>query len=65
MTYLWDRLHEDEWYIQKMKVIDEEDVKTWVAQATVSNYIFEDLFRTTLENVTTVESQLVLQKVTM
>ena len=46
-----------------MEVINEDDVRTWVAQALASNYILEDLFRTTPEKVTTVESQLVVHKV--
>ena len=33
VVYLQDRLHEDEQYIQKLEIINEEDVRTWVAQA--------------------------------
>ena len=65
VTYLQDRLHEDEQYIQKMEVISEYDVKTWISQASVSNYILEDLFRTTLEKVTGMESQLGVHEVTL
>ena len=56
VTYLQDRLHEDEQYIQKMEATSEDDVRTWVAQALASNYILEDLFRTTPEKVTGMES---------
>ena len=31
VAYLQDRLHKDEQYIQKMEIINEEDVRTWVA----------------------------------
>ena len=65
MTYLHNRLHVDEKYIQKMEVISEDDVKTWVAQAKVRNYLLEYLFRTTPEKVTGAESQLVVHEVTV
>ena len=65
VAYLHDILHEDEQYIQKIEIINEEDVRTWVAQAYVSNYILEDLYRTTPKRVTRMETQLVIHKVTM
>ena len=63
MAYLQDILHEDEQYIQKVEIINEADVRTWVAQASVSNYILEDLYRTTPERVTRVETQLAVHEV--
>ena len=48
-----------------MEFIGEDDVKTWIAQALVNDYILRDLFRTTLEKVTGVESQLVVHEVTV
>ena len=65
MEYLPDILHKDEKYIQKMEIISEDDVKTRIVQASASKYILEDLFRTTLEKVTGMESQLVVHKVTV
>ena len=60
VMYLHDRLHEDEQYIQKMEVISEDNVKNWIAQSSTNNYILEYLFRTNLEKVINVESQLVI-----
>ena len=48
-----------------MEVINEEDVRTWVAQASVNNYILEFLCRTAPERVTRVETQLSEHEVTM
>ena len=64
MTYLQDRLHKDEQYIEKMEVISEDNVKNWIAQDSTNNYILEYLFRTNLEKVINVESQLVIHQVT-
>ena len=65
MVYLEDRLHGDVQYIHKLEIINEEDVMTWVAEASVSNYILEDLYRTTPKRVTRVETQLVVHEVTL
>ena len=56
IAYLQDRLQEDVQYIQKMEVVNEEDVKNWVAQASVSSYILEDVCRSTPKKVTHVET---------
>ena len=63
VAYLQDRLYEDEQYIQKIEIFNEYDLRTWVAQASVSNYILEDLYRTTLEKVTCVETRLGVHEV--
>ena len=65
MAYLQDRLHEDEKNIQKIEIINEEVVKTQIAQAYISNYILEDLYRLTLPKVANVETQLVVHEVTV
>ena len=65
MLYLQDKLHEDEQNIQKIEIISEEVVKTWIAQASVSNYLLEALYRLTPPKVTAVETQLVVHKVTV
>ena len=62
MVYLQHRIQEDVQYIQKMEVIN-EDVKTWDAQASVSNYILEDMCRYTFEKVTHMETQLAMHEV--
>ena len=46
-----------------MEIINEEDVTNWVVQASASNYILEELYRTNLERVTHVETQLVVHEV--
>ena len=56
VSYLQDILHEDEQNIQKIKTISEEVVKTWIAQASISNYLLEDLYRLTPPKVIEVES---------
>ena len=48
-----------------MEVINEEYVRTWVAQASVNNYILEELYRLTAAKVTNVETQMAMHKVTM
>ena len=65
MVYLQDRLHEDEQKIQKFESICEELVKTWIKQASVSNYLLEDLYRLTPPKVTAVATQLVVHEVTV
>ena len=40
-------------------------VKTWIGQASVSNYLLEDLYRLTPPKVTAVETQLVVHEVTV
>ena len=45
LKFLQDKLLEDEQYIQKMEIIGEEDVKTWLAQAAVNNHRLEDLYK--------------------
>ena len=40
-------------------------VKTWIAQASVSNYLLEYLYRLTPPKVTTVEAQLAVHEVTV
>ena len=63
MAYLQDKLHEDEQNIQKIEIISKEVVKTWIAQASVSNYLLEYLYRLTPTKVTNVETQLDVQEV--
>ena len=58
-------MNEDEQSIQKIEGISEEVVKTWIAQASVSNYLLEDLYRLTPPKVKEVDSQLVLHEVTV
>ena len=65
VVYLQDILHEDEQYIQKMEIISEEDVKIWVAQASINNHILEDLYRLNPSKGTHVETQLVVHEVTV
>ena len=65
MTFLQDRVYEDEQYIQKMEVISEEDVKTCLAQGSIRNHLMEDLYRLTPAKVTCVESQLAIHEVTV
>ena len=45
-----------------MEVDNEEDVNTWVGQASVNNYILEDMCRSALEKVTCVESPLAIHE---
>ena len=56
MTHLQDRLQEDVQYLQKIEVVNEEDINTWVGQASVSNYILENMCRSAAEKVTCVET---------
>ena len=63
LKFLQDRLLEDEQYILKMEVIKEEDVKNWIAQASISNDIFEYLYKLTPPKVTELESQLDVHEV--
>ena len=63
MAHLQEILQEDVQYIQKMEVINEEYVKTWVGQASVSNYILEDVCRYSPEKVTHVETQFAMHEV--
>ena len=65
IKYLQDRLHEYEQNIQKIEIISEEVVKTWIAQSSVRNSLLEDLYRLTLVKVTNVETRLVVHEVTM
>ena len=65
VVYLQDRLHEDEQYIQKLEIINEDNVRTWVAQDSITNYILDDLYRATPEKVTYVDSQLAMHEVTV
>ena len=65
MAYLQDKLHEDEQNIQKIEVISEKVVKIWIAQASVSNYLLEDLYKFTQPKVTLVEGQLDVHEVTV
>ena len=51
-----DRLQDDVQYIQKMEVVNEEDVKTCVAKASVSNHILENVCRYAPKMVTRVET---------
>ena len=43
MGHFQDRLQEDIQYLQKIEVLNEEDINTWAGQASVSNYILEDV----------------------
>ena len=55
---LQDRLQEDEQIIQKIEGIIEEVVKKWIKQASVSNFLLEDLYRVTPPKMAEIESQL-------
>ena len=46
-----------------MEIVKEEYVNTWLAQASVSNHILEDIYKLTPPKVTKVESQLVVHEV--
>ena len=48
-----------------MEVVNEEDVKTWIAQAYVSNHILENMCKSSPEKVTHVETQLAMHEVTV
>ena len=65
LKYLQDRLHEDEQSIQKIEGISDEVVKTWIAQASSSNYLLEDLYRVTTPKMAKVESQLAMHELTV
>ena len=65
LKFLQDMLLEDEKYIQNMEIIKEEDVKTWIAQASVINNLLEDLYKLNPPKVTEVESQLAVHEVTV
>ena len=41
LNFLQDRFLEDKQYIQKMEIIKEEDVKTWLAQASFSIHLHQ------------------------
>ena len=41
VAYLHDKLIEDEKHIQKLEIINEGEVKTQIAQASITNYIFD------------------------
>ena len=56
VAYIQDRLHEDEQYIQKIEIINEEDIKTWVSQDSVNKYVLEYLYRLPPTIVTNVET---------
>ena len=43
LVYLQDRLQEDVQYIQKVEVVNKEDVKTLVGKSFVGNHILEDV----------------------
>ena len=65
MAHLQERLQEDIQYFQKIEFVNKEDINTWVGLASVSNYILEDVCRSTLAKVTCVETQLEMHEVTM
>ena len=65
MEHLKYKLQEDVQHIQKMEVVNKEDVKTLVGKDFVRDHILEDVYRSTLEKVTDVETQLGMHKVTM
>ena len=65
MKYLQDRLREDELSIQKIEGTNEEAVKKPIAQASVGNYLFEDLYRVTPPKMVERKSQLVVHEVTV
>ena len=63
LKFVQYRFLEDEQNILKMEVIKEEDVKTWIAQASVSSHLLEYLYKLTPPKVIEVESQLVVHEV--
>ena len=63
LKYLQDKLHEDEKSIQKIEEISEEVVKTYIAQASISNNLIEDLYRVTPQKMVEVEPQPVMHEV--
>ena len=65
MKCLQDRLHEYEQIIQKIEGISEEVVKTYIAKASVSNYLLEYLYRLTPQKVAEVESELAVHEITI
>ena len=65
LKYLQDVLQEDELSIQQIKYITEKVVKNLVAQATVSNFLLEDLLRVTPHKVAEIKSQLDIHEVTV
>ena len=65
LKFLQEILFEDEQYIKNMEIISEEYVKTWLAEASISNHLLEDLYRLTLAKVTKVESELAIHEVTV
>ena len=48
-----------------MDIISEEDVKTWLAQASISKHLLEVMYRLTPTKVADVESQLTVHEVTV
>ena len=52
LQFLQDMLLEDEQYIHNMDIIKEDDVKTWLAQAAISNRRLEDIYKSTPPKVT-------------
>ena len=48
-----------------MEFINEEDVKIWIAKASVNNQILENVCKSSLEKVTHVETSLAMHEVTM
>ena len=56
---------DDELRIQKIEGINEEAVKNWITQDSVSNYLLEDLYRATPPKMTEIKSQLVVHEVTV
>ena len=65
LNYLHDRLDEHEQRIQKIEGISDEVVKSWIAQASISNHLLEDLYRVTPPKMAEVESQLAVHEVTV
>ena len=65
LKYLKDRLCEDELSIQKFEGIIEEVVKYQIAQASVSNYLLEDMYRVTTLKMAEIKSQLAVHEVTV
>ena len=58
-------MHEDELNIHKIEGITEEAVKNWIVQASVGNYLLEDLYRVTPPKMAEIKSQLAVHEVTI
>ena len=48
-----------------MEIIKEDNIKTWLAQASINNHHFKDLYKSAPPKVIEMESQLVVHEVAM